>query len=177
MMTHDLQVSIIAAPLAAIDPRALSQAWYSALHLAHANVRHLNSPAKPPSPSRVTLHPRPSHETSRHRSASAAQRSVRDYRDSSDLRGAAVDARESRGRRKATPLARAIRNAFFSARSDVKRATFSVGSEGRRVHVVLQTKGNRLTLVVFCPPQMQDTVVRELSRARLSLRARGVACF
>ncbi|HEY1429269.1 MAG TPA: hypothetical protein VGF18_06830, partial [Candidatus Tumulicola sp.] len=33
-MTEQLRVSIVAAPLAAIDPRALSQAWYSALHLA-----------------------------------------------------------------------------------------------------------------------------------------------
>src|ERR1700678_3424391 len=34
MMTDRLRVSVVAAPLAAIDPRALSQAWYSALHLA-----------------------------------------------------------------------------------------------------------------------------------------------
>ena len=34
MMTQQLEVSILAAPLAAIDRRALSQAWYSALHLA-----------------------------------------------------------------------------------------------------------------------------------------------
>lgn len=30
-MTAQLEVSILAAPVAAIDPRALSQAWYSAL--------------------------------------------------------------------------------------------------------------------------------------------------
>ena len=37
MMTQQLEVSILAAPLAAIDRRALSQAWYSALHLARSD--------------------------------------------------------------------------------------------------------------------------------------------
>src|SRR6202034_3463065 len=39
MMTQQLEVSILAAPLAAIDRRALSQAWYSALHLATPDRR------------------------------------------------------------------------------------------------------------------------------------------
>ena len=39
MMTQQLEVSILAAPLAAIDRRALSQAWYSALHLARPDRR------------------------------------------------------------------------------------------------------------------------------------------
>ncbi len=55
MMTQQLHVSILAAPLAAIDPRALSQAWYSALRLAHgapgdlANRRPLRDRCAPAS--------------------------------------------------------------------------------------------------------------------------------
>src|SRR5579863_7674683 len=39
MITQELQVSILAAPLAAMDRRALSQAWYSALGIAPRTIR------------------------------------------------------------------------------------------------------------------------------------------
>lgn len=176
MMTHDLQISIIAAPLAAIDRRALSQAWYSALHLAHSNARHVKTRAKPLPPSAVTIDPRTLRETSTLRQVCVLPRSTPTGRSVRDPFGDAVAARQARGRRDETPLARAIGDAFFNARSTVKRATFSMRGEGGRVHVVLQTKGNRLTLVALCPPQMHDAVARALSRARLSLRARGITC-
>jgi hypothetical protein len=176
MMTHDLQISIIAAPLAAIDRRALSQAWYSALHLAHAHARHAKTRAKPPPPTAVTINPRTSRNASTHRQACVLPRSTSIGRNSRDPLGDAAAAPQARGRRDEAPLARAIGNAFFNARSTVKRATFSMGGEGGRVHVVLQTKGNRLTLVALCPPQMHDAVARALSGARLSLRARGITC-
>ena len=48
MMTQQLEVSILAAPLAAIDRRVLSQAWYSALRLARDDAeaaRRTRAPA------------------------------------------------------------------------------------------------------------------------------------
>jgi hypothetical protein len=44
MITQQLGYSILTAPLAAIDRRALSQAWYSALHLARSGFPVANVP-------------------------------------------------------------------------------------------------------------------------------------
>ena len=88
MMTQQLEVSILAAPLAAIDRRALSQAWYSALHLAgpdqqgrpflrpHGAKRTLAAPVKA-APKRDAQSPPASHIFSgRLRKNEALQRSV-----------------------------------------------------------------------------------------------------
>lgn len=169
-------MSIIAAPLAAIDRRALSQAWYSALHLAHENSKRAQTPPKPPLVSTVVTTRRASRETSTTRHFVTPSCSMPARRAERVLLGDNRASTEPRPGRERPPLARAIGNAFFNPGSTVKRATFSLSDENGRVHVVLQTKGSRGTLVALCPPQMHDVVARELSRARLVLRARGLRC-
>ncbi len=176
MMTRELQVSVLAAPLAAIDRRMLSQAWYSALRLAQQPIAR-NGSLRPVAPSpqrRGARGPQVRRERSNTPRLPASKplpafqrRSVRTI----------VDRDESLPRLKLTtrrPLARAIEEAFCTPSDALRRATFSVGRRGARVHVLLQTRGGVSALVALCSPAVSRQVSRALAEARLCLAARGV---
>lgn len=175
MMTQQLEVSILAAPLAAIDRRVLPQAWYSALRLARETPRlstarphrgvAVGSPASRPFHKPIlTATPRRVLVRSSHFPPAASLRVCSDE-DWARLR-------DDRARR--WPLARAIENAFSDPRAKVRRATFSMGRGSARIHVVLQTNGQRAALVALCRPELSGLVARALMQARLALAARGV---
>jgi hypothetical protein len=175
MMTQQLQVSILAAPLAAIDRRALSQAWYAALRLGRERPTSLTIPPRrmanvAVSPWRIdrsglqTL----SIPATSARATCAAGRAGRGT-------CSGVEPQIARGNRKVrSPLARAIEGAFFNPRENSARATFSMGRGSARIVVILQTKGNRTTLIALCRPELRDDVARALTQARLTLAARGI---
>jgi hypothetical protein len=172
MMTRELEVSILSAPLAAIDRRTLSQAWYSALHVARQKA-----PAQ-------CLAPRPGYSSENApagRSAvvrsgdkampvptpSTAQRS----RTIAPPSGVASDgATTQRGR---SALSRRIELRFAGNPAPVARATFSFGAGAARVHVIMQSNGSATRLVAICRPQMREIVARALAETRLALNARG----
>ena len=172
MMTKQLEISILAAPLAAIDRRVLSQAWYSALRLVREESSSFSVPSR------------------RQRSAFAGpspvyRREPRTYLrglparpvDGAEKRSPAFcgDAEASSARRRAPrSRARAIESTMRGPSYDFKRATFSIGRGSARVHVVLQTKGGRTTLVALCRPELREFVARALAQARLALAARGI---
>jgi hypothetical protein len=170
MMTGTLEVSILSAPLAAIDRRVLSQAWYSALHVARASSQ---KPARQPKPSRAVL--------------PAAKFPVRDGRQQTQRRGlgevrgslapskarcsgAVVADRRAAG----SPLARKIERAFFTPKAQHKRATLTV--EGRRVHVTVSTGHSGVRFIAVCSPSVRDVVARALAQARFALAARCLPC-
>jgi hypothetical protein len=174
MMTNQLDVSILAAPLAAIDRRALSQAWYSALRL----VPHVSPTALAPA---------------RHRENAAICGAARRIepaarrRRSTEAEGSRVIWRTPRvpdGDREGTPtmrqagprtrLAERIERTFSDPRTKPKRATFSLGRGRARVHVILQTTGERTTLLAICRPELRAVVARALLQARIALATRGV---
>ncbi len=172
MMTQRLEVSILAAPLAAIDRRALSQAWYSALRLAPQAQRTyaVRSPARPMvglnargCPPRVaeTLR-RAGVEIPRVHLTLATPSVI-----SSDEAREGVLCRRS-------PLAARIERAFAGPSAHPKRATFSMGRGNARVHVILQTKGEQATLLAICRPELRAVVARALAQARSALAARGI---
>lgn len=172
-MTNRLEVSILAAPLAAIDRRALSQAWYSALRLAaqpapaplgaprrragdaYGTARRCAPQREPAAKAGAT----PLHLV---RSRGAVSHSVRE--------GAGCLRRVSRGAR----LAERIERTFADPHANPKRATFTIGRGNARVHVVLQTSGGRTTLLAVCKPEVRVLVARALVQARIALAARGV---
>ncbi len=173
MMTHQLEVSILAAPLLAIDRRVLSQAWYAALRLKRD--------APPETAGKVRAPARPHWAGSPWKSRAAAPLGARARtivaarRSSAKEPRASTDAQSRRLRDVAAPrppLARAIESAF--AASALRRATFTVGRGNARIHVVLQTKGNRATLIALCSPHLSDAVARALAQARVALAARGI---
>ncbi|MBV9333522.1 MAG: hypothetical protein JO146_05910 [Candidatus Eremiobacteraeota bacterium] len=170
MMTHDLEVSIVAAPLEAIDRRALSQAWYSALHLAaparQTSIRpQAHRPAAgPPAAYRVLAHPRRNKKPYLH-----SKCNVRVVR-----RGRCAAEAPTASRIPQSRLAARIARAFAAA-SAPRRATFSLGPGSARVHVVLQATLTRTMLVALCPPHLRADVGQALAQARAALAARGIA--
>jgi hypothetical protein len=170
MVTHELEVSILAAPLNAMDRRALSQAWYSALRLA------CNTPVKPIS-TRIARDPNSA------LNGASLERRLRQGRERNAFVGVLTR------RRQATPgvneaivalrppsrtLARQIEHAFVDKRSLPRRATFSMGRGRARVHVILQTNETQTTLLALCRPELRTTVSHALSQARLALARRGI---
>ena len=71
-------------------------------------------------------------------------------------------------------LARKIERTFLDPRTQAQRATFAVGNGAERVHVSLQTTGDRVRLVAVCAPSARPAVARALAQARFALAARGI---
>ncbi|HEY1656343.1 MAG TPA: hypothetical protein VGF86_14665 [Candidatus Tumulicola sp.] len=169
-MTDSLRASILTAPLAAIDRRELLQAWCSALGL----VQHGAPAARvlEESPSRERRH-----EGNAPATVSASRRQLRSalplLRLVAARRDPSADGGVEAGRRSRTYLARAIERTFAGPQRPA-RATFSIGSERARVHVVMQNRGGRLRLVALCAPVHRAVVARALVRACRALAARGV---
>ncbi len=170
MMTQQLQNGMVSAPVAQIDRRALSQAWYSALHLARAQSVQAQ-------PSRVqataatgtgrSLFPTPERARLQRRRRGAWL----------PLHGAAkrFDAALSVEERNASTksLARRIARAVSTPRTFPVRSTLSLGRGEGRVHVILQSGNGRLRLTAICHPADRDVVARAVARARLALAMRG----
>jgi len=169
MMTQQLGYSILTAPLAAIDRRALSQAWYSALHVARQQA----------APAARALHAQPA------RAGAGDVRSVpeRPHRRAPDTpvraNGAANASRSgaSAGERRAprSRLARRIEHTFLDPVRRTARATFTLDGTQARVHVALQATTAGLRLIAVCPAPARDGVVKALDQARYALAARGIA--
>lgn len=170
MMTQQLQLSILAAPLAAIDSRALSQAWYSALRLAHGAPAMAQTAGRCVTAlrSRVNVSTDAPPEAGRQQ-AVVALRGARNT--SGEVRAPADHVRR---RTAPTPLARRIERTF-AAPTPPQRATFSLGDGTARVHVILQTSGGRSALVALCRPELEAVVSRALAQAGRALTARGIA--
>jgi hypothetical protein len=171
MMTQQLGFSILTAPLAAIDRRALSQAWYSALHLARDGQPQ-------PTASRQTVLRGASGGTQRvfapskePRSQAPASPLQRVNKQDERCRNSHA-ATERRARR--SPLARKIERTFLDPRSSAARATFTVDGTRARVHVALQSAQGRIRLVAVCPPSVRATVAQALLQARYALAVRGI---
>lgn len=172
MITRQLEVSILSAPLAAIDRRALSQAWYSALRLARD---------KRPTPQRHVSNSRDARARKRAaigleaHSGDCGEVRARPFVAGTEPRlavycGSPFAVAERRAPR--STLARRIESVLFGPRSQVKRASFTIGHG--RVHVVLHSKGDRVALVALCSPHLRGIVARALAQARFALAARGI---
>lgn len=173
MMTQQLEVSILAAPLAAIDRRALPQSWYDALRYARSDARAESTPRRGSRAVRLGVCGRPGDPARADRRSIPQSVSRIDF----SLRFApASEGAESASHRASTrtSLARRIECTFSDPKSRVRRATFSLGRGNVRVHVVLQTKGDRAVLLALCPPEVRGVVSRALAQARFALAARGI---
>ncbi len=174
MMTQELEVSILSGPLAAIDRRELSQAWYSALHMAQRSPGQRASGQQP-------LQREPMRSS---RAMTLSSLDARTAQPSAQTLVRAPEHRVSSGdativdpapaQRVRTALSRRIQLRFAASEQRTTRATFTLGRGRARVHVIMQSNGATARLIAICRPQMRDVVARALSEARLALRARGV---
>jgi hypothetical protein len=173
MMMQQLELNVLAAPLAAMDPRSLSQAWYSALRLAHPQECRALSPGKKStsdSSSRVERFSRGDTQALPFRSAES--RPTRSELPKPPL-GVVQQGVTRVADRRVFPLSERIERRFAQSRTPVSRATFSMGRGAARVFVIAQTNGNVATLIALCRPEMRALVARALASARFRLTTHG----
>lgn len=171
MMTQQLGFSVLTAPIAAIDRRALSQAWFSALHLAKDAPKR-----ETPSSAAFALERRCAHDANvqveRRASATRQVPSMQVHREikSAKREAPALDRRSFR-----SPLARKIEYAFLRPNVPATRAAFTIDGTQARVHVTMQRTRSGLQLVAVCPPHARERVARALEQARYALAERGIS--
>ena len=173
MTTQPLSAGIIAAPLAAIDRRALSQAWYSALHVCHSQ------------PDGVSAVPRrlPARRPQPHRSAPAARTTRLTFAPNFFVKPAALG-RDPRAGAPVTPpaerrtrpsaLATRIERALAAKPQTPKRVAIAIDATGARAYLTLQTTRTGVRVVALCPARLRGAVARALTEARFALAARGI---
>ena len=172
MQTTTGGVAVVTTTLAQTDRRALSQAWYSALHLAEGSqprsgARTANAKL---APRRALPGPTPA-GASAPRASAAVVRSVQRSAGVA-VRGAGIPAER---RRPAGVLGRRIaRIAARRAAAPEHAQSATVTVRGARVHVIVRTHGGATRIVALCPAPLEARVAQALAQARFALAARGV---
>lgn len=170
-ITEHLEFSVVSAPLAQIDRRALSQAWYSALYSQSA------APAKAPasharnaeSVSAASKTPNDTPATQLHAPAGArGRRCIIPTQARAEASG-----EERRAAR--SSLARRIERRFLRPGMPPKHATFQLEGDRGRVQILLQQSGAQMRLVAICADAARTRVAEALAQARYALAGRGIA--
>ncbi|MGC8486294.1 MAG: hypothetical protein ACP5O6_11805, partial [Candidatus Baltobacteraceae bacterium] len=137
----DVRYSVLSAPLAQIDRRALSQAWVSALHLSQA-------PSTPRTPPPACVARNGGHERSstaplpRARTANVREQTRVLH---ADRRAVVIAGGERRSSQ--SSLARRIVETLLAPRNAAHRCTLALGGAKGRVHLLLGGNDRRLHLV------------------------------
>lgn len=166
--TEPLQFSVMSAPLAAMDRRALSQAWYSALYRQTAPVRAQNLAARN-MPSACA--PKGALQVSARQTPPPLQTQMRVRENTAGMiqPHAAVERRQIR-----CALARKIERALLHPQSGARSATFRIRGVPGRVHVMLRSGARGLQLIAVCTRDARGQVATALAQARYALAARGI---
>lgn len=164
--TENLRFSVLCAPLARVDRRTLSQAWYSALYHDHSQARHaplhgaaISAPCAASSASSMPM------------SQAAKPASVRRAQlpEPALPRLPAIDRRARQ-----SPLARRIeRRLCRKPLPSHTAATFRVGPKGR-VRLLVRAAGSEVRLIAICAAEVRGQVGAALAQARYALAARGI---
>lgn len=171
-MPQTTGVAILATQLAITDRRALSQAWYSALHLAErgpaAPAQHARGVAAPRS---AAVRPAPAGRapSGHHSVATCAARPPA----ATPARGAAVAFAPER-RTPKTELVRRIERGLTRRMRRGVPSSFAVSAAGGRVHLLVRSDGARTRVVAVCAATVRERVERALAHARFALAAGGI---
>ena len=167
-ITEDLRFSVLTAPIASMDRRTLSQAWYSALYGAHETKPAQGLPSsKPAKPSNAaTPHPKLAESAERF---TCVTRAASSGLATPGAKGADLERRAPRSQ-----LARKIERAFLRPRKPLRKASFTIEGAHGRVQVLLRTHGSQFKLVAICPPKARAQVAAALGQARYALALRGI---
>lgn len=169
-ISEQLQFSVLTAPVAALDRRTLSQAWYSALYgSAHSKAAVAHKPCGPQRSDAPAPLPHAPPAATSAAPASGPRTRVHAGRSPLHVLGSAYDRRAMR-----SPLARKIERAFLRPRTASAKNSFTLASEHGRVHVLLRSCGKQLKLVAICPPKARVQVAAALAQARYALALRGI---
>jgi hypothetical protein len=162
------ELAVVSAPLPIVDRRALSQAWYSALHLATPDPGARTNSARASStstPVRAPVHS----STSRACEYAARSRALISKRDAAQAPALPVERRSL-----PAPLARRIIARFEHRFPKRIPASIALRTREGRVHIVVRKDGPSVRLIALCTPALLDGVERALAQARYALAARGI---
>ncbi len=162
------QLTVLCVPLAGVDRRALSQAWYSALHMhtTEEGRSRKTCGVGRASPERLTIIAGSEHNQPRFPCADASPRKT--------ARAQTTPMAPCERRTVRSPLARKIREAFFSGQCHTHTATFALQGGNGRVHMVLRIEGREIRLIAVCAPKARELVRTALAQARYALASTGL---
>ena len=172
-MQHTTGVAVVATQLADTDRRALSQAWYSALHVADhppvvPHARNTPAPnAAAVSGSRFARNPNGVPER---RAPDGAARA----REAACIPGARCDGGSADRRIPKTELARRIERGLARRAPRHAAASFAVRGADGRVQLIVRSDGARTRVVAVCAQPLRERVERALAQARFVLAGCGV---
>lgn len=168
-ISEELHFSVLTAPIAAVDRRSLSQAWFSALYGTHqrpagrAAKLHDASGTALPQPRGTAEEPAPA--ATAHTSAADGPKAPVEHTG----RGVPIERRSPR-----SELAMKIERRLQPTHAPLRGKTFSLDGALGRVRILLQSKGNRHNLIAICPRGAQPQVAAALAQARYALALRGI---
>jgi hypothetical protein len=171
-MQHPHAVAVVATHLAVTDRRALSQAWYSALHLAERNAAPARPRAAPPAAPGAAYAARPI--ASGPDMPAAGPRNVRAPRSTAICSRGEGRAAAPERRAPLSELARRIESGVARRRAMQTSAAFAVRTGAERVHLLVRCSGARTRIVAVCSPRLREPVERALAHARFALAGRGL---
>ena len=168
--------AVLRTRLPYVDRRVLSEAWFSALHLAHDPANALPAPAFAAAASGREVAPARERPASPPPGAGVAPRTnvapiSRAPARTGELGAGLPERADPAGRRERTAVAPAAPGG--RVRAYLERGTsLTVGVAGSRVQLLLRRQGAVLHVVALCRPQVAETVGRALAGADLALRLR-----
>ena len=168
------KIAVIETRLPYTDRRALSEAWFSALHLSNeaSPAAHARGHCAAATRAETTS----AHDGARSvRPVSGAGRDI--ARNAAHAARRAAFAGLDTPARRATDAARtaAAGRTFARARSYAPfRTSITLdGANGTRVHLIVRRVGATLHVIALCPPAVEHLVRKALASADLHFRARG----
>ena len=169
------KIAVIETRLPYTDRRALSEAWFSALHLAHDAPSDAHSAQL--ASAGISGVTNSANESARNARPIAAMSRREPARSVAQAARRAAHAGLDTPARRATDAARtaAATRAFQRARSYAPfRTSITLdGANGTRVHLIVRRVGSTLHVVALCPPAVEQLVRKALASADLHFRARG----
>jgi hypothetical protein len=170
MNVADARLSVVSAPLPQSDRRALSEAWYDALHLGSARGGISERAANPQDPSRP-LSPAERGNAAR----SGAQRHDTPSKAKQAPQNSSLQALGLERRRAPGPVARRIVRALQRTKRRRRSASIAVRASAGRVQIIVRRDGAQVRLIALCTPEVRDEVERALAGASYVL-ARTATC-
>lgn len=171
MTTATRSVAVVATRLPNIDRRALSQAWYSALHVTQPPVRAMALHPQLPASTPGTSLRRPAGSNPATARTGVAGHSGQPLA----VRPAPIGTPAVERRGAVGELARRIERAVARGvvRGPVRSAAVAIDAGGGRVHLLVRTDGATTRIVALCAPHLRERVDRALAHARFALAASG----
>jgi hypothetical protein len=172
------RIDVLTTQLAATDRRALSQAWYSALHLAERSAQGSRAIAARcgPAASSVAREPvprTPLRAPSAAHAAAARRRTA--VRGRETPHRAVVASSRTERREPKTALAQHLERALIRRVPRAPATSFALRAGLGRVHLLVRSDGQRTRVIAVCSPSVRERVERALAQARFALAGRGVA--